>query len=89
MWTEQQAKENFDKVLQRAETGEPQVIDGGQPCVVITMAEYERLTGSKNPLHFGRWLIENAPRVGDIDLAPRHSDRPIPFDVWTEEELAE
>jgi len=86
MWTEREAQEKFAELLQRAEAGEPQVIDGEQPCVVITKAEYERLTRRNSP-HIGKWLVENAPRIGDIDLPPRHSDRPIPFDDWDEEEL--
>jgi prevent-host-death family protein len=88
MWTEQEAKEKLDQLLQRAEAGEPQVIGANEPCVVITLAEYERLTRRGNGGHLGKWLIENAPRIGDIDLPPRHSDRPVPFDDWTEEELA-
>ena len=51
-------------------SGEPQVIDGEPPCVVITKAEYERLTGRNAP-HLGKWLVENAPRIGDIELPPR------------------
>ena len=41
MWTEQEAREKFGEVLQRAEAGEPQFV--GQSGVVISRAEYVRL----------------------------------------------
>jgi hypothetical protein len=89
MWTEQEAKTKLFEVLQRARDGEAQVVGAQDPCVIISMAEYEQLTRARNTPHLGRWLVENAPRIGDIDLPPRSRDRPVPFDDWTDEELAE
>lgn len=39
-------------------------------------------------LSLGRWLIENGPRLGEIEVPPRHEERerPVPFADWTEEE---
>jgi hypothetical protein len=39
--------------------------------VVISMADHERLTRARSRPHLGRWLVENAPRVGDLELPPR------------------
>jgi antitoxin (DNA-binding transcriptional repressor) of toxin-antitoxin stability system len=87
MWTVEQAKSEFVDLLRRVDAGEPQVIGAEQSYVVITMADYERLARARNTPHLGRWLVENAPRIGDLELPPRSKDRPVPFDDWTDEEL--
>ena len=87
MWTEQEAREKLAEVLQRAEAGEPQVV--GATGVLISRAEYSRLTQRRNAPHLGKWLVENAPRIGDIDLPPRASDRPVPFDDWSDEDFGQ
>jgi hypothetical protein len=79
----------FGDILSRASAGEPQIIEGDNRCVVISFEEYERLTGRKNAPHLGRWLVENAPRIGDIDLPDRSSERPVPFDDWTDKDFGE
>lgn len=76
-------------LLTRASAGEPQIIEGEATCVLISLAEYESLKRHGNAPHPGRWLVENAPRIGDIDLPPRTKDRPVPFDDWTDEEFPE
>ncbi len=87
MWTIEQAKSDFSDLQRRARAGEPQIIDGEQQYVVIALNEYERLTRRGNRPPLGRWLVENAPRVGDIELPPRSKDRPIPFEDWSDQEL--
>ena len=62
---------SFADLVVRASASEPQVIEGERPCVLISMAEYERLTRRRNKPDLGRWLIENTPRIGDIDLPSR------------------
>ena len=76
-------------LLSRASAGEPQLIEGEHSCVLISRADYERLTRGANVPHLGAWLVENAPRIGDIDLPPRTRERPLPFDDWTDEERGE
>jgi prevent-host-death family protein len=71
MWTLDQAKSEFSDLLRRVDAGEPQIIDAERPYVVISMADYERLTRARNRPHLGRWLVENAPRVGDLELPLR------------------
>ena len=87
MWTVQEAKAKLSQVLQKARSGEAQVIGAQDPCVVISLVDYERMTRGQNQPHLGRWLIENAPRIGDIDLPPRDKQRPGPFDDWPDEEF--
>jgi hypothetical protein len=34
-------------------------------------------------LPLGRWLVENMPRIGDLELPDRREpDRPSPFEDW-------
>jgi len=89
MPTTEQASRDFADLVSRASEGEPQIIDGRQPCVLISRADYERLTGHRNAPHLGQWLVENAPRIGDIDLPPRAKDRPVPFDDWDDKDFGE
>ena len=79
MWTVQDAKSKLSEVLERARKGEAQVIGARDPCVVISMDEYQRLRGREDEPHLGRWLVENAPRVGDIELPPRTKNQSNPF----------
>lgn len=84
MWTVQEAKAKLSHVLQRARSGEAQIIGAQDPCVVISMAEYKRLTGQEDKPHLGRWLVENLAGIGEIELPPRDDDRPSPFADWTD-----
>jgi hypothetical protein len=88
MWTLEQAQSDITELLRRVDAGGPQFIDAARPYVVISKAEYERLARAGNRPHLGRWLVENAPRIGDIDLPPRAKYRPIPFDDGSDDELA-
>jgi prevent-host-death family protein len=71
MWTLDQAKSEFSDLLRRVDAGDPQIIAAERPYVVISMADYERLTRARNRPHLGSWLVGNAPRVGDLELPPR------------------
>ncbi len=81
MWTVQEAKAKLSEVLKRAKAGEPQVIGAQDPCIVISMAEYQRLRDQSGEPHLGRWLVENAPRGFELELPQRGDDRPDPF-AW-------
>ena len=84
MWTVQEAKAKLSQVLKRARDGEAQTIGAQDPCVVISMVEYKKLSGKGEEPHLGRWLVENMPGGGDIDLPSRREDRPSPFAGWEE-----
>jgi prevent-host-death family protein len=87
MWTVQEAKTKLSEVLQRARRGEAQIVGAQDPCVVISMSEYKRLTGRAEEPHLGKWLVEHLAGLGKIELPPRGDHRPIPFADWTDEEL--
>lgn len=88
MWTVQEAKSKLSKLLDRARKGEAQIIGTRDPCVVMSMAEYERLRGrAGDEPHLGRWLVENLRGVGEIELPSRGEDRASPFADWKEEDF--
>ena len=86
MWTVQEAKAKLSEVLKRARDGEAQIVGAHEPCVVISMDEYKRLSSKNEEPHLGRWLVENTPRIGDIELPPRDRDRPDPLAGLFEDE---
>jgi prevent-host-death family protein len=86
MWTVQEAKAKLSQVLQRARNGEAQIIGAQDPCVVISMEEYRRLSARDSEPHLGKWLLENLAGVGEIELPSRHEDRSDPFEEFFEDE---
>ncbi len=86
MWTVQEAKAKLSQVLQQARSGEAQVIGAQNPCVVISLDEYTRLTAREAEPHPGKWLVQNLAGLGEIELPPRGDNRPVPFADWPDEE---
>jgi prevent-host-death family protein len=76
MWSVPDAKAHLSEVLRRARAGEPQVIGTQAPCVVISAAEFKRLSP---PKHLGQYLVETAPSGEALSLPSRASNRPSPF----------
>ena len=64
----------------------PQIIGAHEPCVVISMDEYKRLTHGAEEPHLGKWLVENLHGLGEIELPSREESRPSPFLGWDEEQ---
>jgi prevent-host-death family protein len=89
MWTVQEAKAKLSQVLQQARSGEAQVIGAQNPCVVISLDEYKRLTAREAEPHPGKWLVKTLAGLGEIELPPRGDNRPIPFADWPDEESGE
>lgn len=89
MWTVQEAKAKLSQVLQQARSGEAQVIGAQNPCVVISLEEYKRLTAREAEPHPGKWLVQNLAGLGEIELPPRSDHRPLPFADWPDEEADE
>ena len=79
MWTVQEAKAKLSEVLECARGGEAQIIGARDPCVVVSMGEYERLKRRQAEPHLGKWLVENLRGLGEIELPSRADDRPVPF----------
>lgn len=82
VWKVAQAKARLSEIMRLAENGEPQVIGTRRPCVLIPLDIWQRQqsAATKDEVHLGRWLIENAPRVDDWEPPSRKlPERPIPF----------
>jgi prevent-host-death family protein len=79
-WQLQEAKARFSEVVERALTGDPQVVTRrGRPAVVIIpYAEYERLHGSTSA-----WdIFVTAPRMDETDLPIERDRTPLrPVDL--------
>jgi prevent-host-death family protein len=86
MWSVQEAKAKLSEIMQKALAGEPQVIGRLDRCVVISIAEYQRLKKLEEEPHLGRWLVEHLRGLGEIDLPSRKDSRPIPFADWPDVE---
>src|SRR3984957_21200453 len=56
MWSVQEAKTKLSQIMQKALAGEPQVIGRLERCVVISIAEYQRLKKLEEEPHLGRWV---------------------------------
>lgn len=87
MWTVQEAKAKLSEVLERARGGEPQIIGARDPCVVVSMDDYKRLTQREEEPHMGKWLVENLSGLGEIELPSRGDDRPVPFADWSDKDF--
>jgi len=59
----------------------PQRIGSNPRYVVVTEDEWLKRAEPRIPL--GRWLVENMPRIGDLELPDRaEPERPPPFADW-------
>lgn len=79
VWSVPDAKTKLSEILRRARVGEPQVIGKDDPCVVLSMAEFNDLQRKAGEVHLGRWLIEHAPKV-DFVAPERTGGRANPFE---------
>jgi glycine oxidase len=59
------------------------------PHFAVRAAEMAITRKVETEPHMGKWLIENAPRIGEIELPSRLHDRPEPFSGWPEDEFSE
>ncbi len=86
MWTEQEAREKFTEILQRAEAGEPQFV--AEKGVVISREEYAQLKAfDPDESHPGKWLVKHFAGLGEIEAPPRDERRPSPFEDWSDEDF--
>jgi prevent-host-death family protein len=80
MWSVVDAKARLSELLRRARAGEPQFVGTRDPCVIVSAEHYRERIKPRG--HDGRWLIDQAARLGfDIPLPSRRDDRPDPD--WT------
>lgn len=75
-WSVTDAKARLSEVLRLAREGKPQVIGTQEPCVVLSMEEYERM---KPKEHLGRALLALGARIGGVEFKTpeRGPDRPV------------
>ncbi len=80
IWTVSEAKARLSEVLRCAEEEGPQRIGARRAYMIVSEAEWRRLT--KPRPRMGRWMIENLPQAGELELPSRADpDRPDPFDA--------
>jgi prevent-host-death family protein len=79
IWSIPNAKAKLSEVLRRARAGERQVIGEKDPCVVLSLAEFENLQRKAGEIHLGRWLAEHAPKA-DFEPPPRSGGRRNAFE---------
>lgn len=75
-WTVQDAKAQLSEILRRARAGEPQRIGVTDACIVVSEKDWKE---REPEVHFGKWLVETAPRGEDLLLPSRKSKRGDPF----------
>ena len=86
MWTVQEAKAKLSEVLERARAGEAQIIGARDPCVVVSMDEYDRLKSRQAEPHLGKWRVENLRGLCEVELPSRQGTAGSIRD-WSDEDF--
>ncbi|QEN88286.1 type II toxin-antitoxin system Phd/YefM family antitoxin [Labrys sp. KNU-23] len=81
VWSVLEAKAKLSEVLRRARGGERQIIGAQEPCVVLSMADFEALQRKAGAVHLGRWLVENTPCGAEFEPPSRSAGRPNAFEI--------
>ncbi len=68
-WTVAEAKVRLSEILRMASEEGPQRIGAKTTYVLLPEEEWLKLCEPQIPL--GRWLVENMPRIDDLDLPSR------------------
>ena len=89
MWTVAEAKAKLSNVLERAREGELQVIGTKDPCVVISMTEYKRLTSQQERRIWADGWSKTCVGSAKSSCRPATRVRPSPFADWTDEDFGE
>lgn len=78
LWGIREAKSHLSEVLRRARRSGPQYIGKREPCVLVSVEQWETLT--KPAVSLSSWLLDHRPGV-ELELPERgqSSDRPLPF----------
>lgn len=77
-WTVAEAKAKLSEILRLASEEGPQRIGAKTRYVIVPEEEWLQRAEPRIPL--GRWLVENMPRIDDLELPDRKEpDRPPPF----------
>ena len=69
-WSVSDAKSHLSEILRRARAGEPQIVGAQDPCVVISMKDFEQRQRPRR--HMGADLLDLAKAVeADVELPLR------------------
>jgi hypothetical protein len=80
-WTVAEAKARLSEILRLASEEGPQRIGTKTRYIVVPEEEWLKREQPRIPL--GRWLVENMPRIDDLELPDRaEPERPPPFSDW-------
>ncbi len=80
-WTVAEAKARLSEILRLASEEGPQRIGTKKRYVVVPEEEWLKREEPRIPL--GRWLVENMPRIDDLELPDRaEPERPPLFSDW-------
>lgn len=80
-WTVAEAKARLSEILRLASKEGPQRI--GTKARYVIVPEEVWLKRSEPRIPLGRWLVENMPKIDDLELPDRHEPgRPSPFEDW-------
>ncbi len=93
VWTIAETKARLSEILRLAEQEGPQRVGTRNPFVIVP----ERLwrerahpaSATLSPMPMGQWLVANFPRVGELEVPTRRSDREPPFAKKIEESAGE
>ena len=77
IWTVAEAKARLSEILRLAEKEGPQRIGARRAFVVVPADLWNSGRDKRKPL--GRWLVENLPQGGELELPDRSSSREAPF----------
>jgi len=75
-WSVLDAKAKLSEILRLARAGKPQTIGSQDPCVVISVTEFEALRRTR---HLGKFLLATAPRLSEVETPSRVDWRDDPF----------
>jgi len=80
VWSIPDAKAKLSELLRRARAGERQIIGAQDPCVVLSIKQFEELQRASGEIHLGHWLVANTPRGVDFEAPARSSGHGNPFE---------
>ena len=79
-WTVAEAKARLSEVLRLADAEGPQRIGVQRAFIVVPERLWQEQAQPKPPRKpLGQWLVENMPRVGELEIPPPPPEREPPF----------
>ena len=93
VWTIAETKARLSEILRLAEQEGPQRVGTRNPFVIVPerlWRERAQPASAAFPtMPMGQWLVANFPRIGELEIPSRRSDREPPFAEEIEESAEE